>query len=141
MPGKKVTSNEVRRFTRTHFVDRARTRGQRRFSINAGEVHKAMRLHNRVPLVCTSLDSIKFLKENGLKLVEKSGPPSGQSTSVTFVYEFEEAKAVPAGADLFMQLRGIAKHIFEELGGGEEVIRRERSALSAGLSDDAGHRP
>ncbi len=133
----KTTSNRVREYVKSHYVEIARRRGQRRFTVNAGEVHKSMKLHNRVPLVCTSLDSGKFLRENGLRVVEKSGPPSGQSTSVSFVYEFLESKH-SAEPDLFLALRGIAREIFQELGGGEEFIRRERDAFSASFVERRG---
>ncbi len=127
---KRATSDEVRDYVKREYVEKARRGGQLRFSVNAGEVHKGMGLQNRVPLVCTSLDSGKFLHENGLRLVQKSGPPSGLSTSVSFVYEFTGVESAP-NPDLFLQLRGIAREIFQALGGGEEFIRKEREAFSA----------
>jgi len=131
---KRATADDVREYVRNQYVEKARRGGQRRFSINAGEVHKGMGLHNRVPLVCTSLDTGKFLRENGLKLVEKSGPPSGLSTSVSLVFEFTQAEPSP-DPDLFLRLRGIGREIFQALGGGEEFIRKERSAFSSAVDN------
>ncbi len=127
---KRATSNEVREYVKQHYVEKARSSGQFRFSVNAGEVHKGMGLHNRIAVVCTSLDSGKFLRENGLRLIEKSGPPSGLSTTVSFVYEFTRPAPSP-DPELFLKLRGIARDIFQALGGGEEFIRREREAFHA----------
>jgi hypothetical protein len=92
-------------------------------------VHKALSLTNRVPLVCAALTSKKFLVENNLRLISKTGPPSGQSTTVTLTYEIlGTSQAVPA--DPFLGLRGIAKDVFKALGGGEAFIRKEREEFS-----------
>jgi hypothetical protein len=136
MTEKRATSDDVRKYVRHRYVEKARSSGQLRFSVNAGEVHRGMGLYNRVPLVCTSLHSGKFMRENGLRLVEKSGPPSGLSTSVSFVYEFTHAEPSP-NPDLFLRLRGIAREIFQTLGGGEEFIRKEREAFSAKPIDNS----
>ncbi len=89
-----------------------------------------MHLQNRVPQVCSVLQSAKFLRENGLRIAEKSGPPSGFSTSVTVKYEFIDQPA-KMGDDEFLALRGIARDVFAALGGGEQFIRSEREAWSA----------
>ena len=125
---KRATAHDVREYVRNQYLEKARRGGQRRFSVNAGEVHKAMGLHNRVPLVCTALEAAKFAKENGLRLVEKSGPPSGLSTSVSFVFELTPSESSP-DLELFLRLRGIGREIFRALGGGEDFIRRERNAF------------
>lgn len=105
----------------------ARRRGGRTFSVNVGAVHKALGLHNRVPLVCAALISKKFLIRNSLKLISKTGPPSGQSTTVTYTYEFIENKPSPLPKhDPWTRLRGALKDVFAELGGGEAYLRKER---------------
>src|SRR5258708_24576327 len=100
---------------RQHGVDMyvlpARRRGDKTFSINAGAVHKALRLDNLVPSVCNALGSKKFLNENHLRLVSKSGPPSGKSTSVTYTYEFLDALSGPAAQDAWTRLRGALKDV------------------------------
>ncbi|MGC2447322.1 MAG: hypothetical protein WA477_06740 [Candidatus Sulfotelmatobacter sp.] len=100
-------------------------------SITAGTVHKALRLGNRVPLVCSALESQKFLRENGLRLISKVGPPSGQSTTVTYTYEFNESPAEPPATDAWNRLRGALKDVFTELGGGEAYLRAERASFTA----------
>jgi hypothetical protein len=91
-----------------------------------GEVHKAVALRNRVPLVCQALESNKFLRANELKLISKTGPPSGQSTTVTYTYEFIDKKPSSPQEDPWLRLRGTLREVFAELGGGEQCLRAER---------------
>ncbi len=84
----KSDSDLVRQYASEVYLSAARRKRSQTFAVNVGEVHKALHLNNRVPLVCAALSSKKFLTENGLRLVSKTGPPSGQSTTVTFTYEF-----------------------------------------------------
>jgi hypothetical protein len=84
-----------------------------------------------VPLVCAALKSKKFLEENALKPVSKTGPPSGQSTTVTFTYEILDSNGKDsASIEPLLDLRGIAKDVFKALGGGETFIREERKSFS-----------
>ena len=101
-------------------------------TVSVGAVHKALRLTNRVPEVCAALESRKLLEENQLRIVSKTGPPSGQSTTVTFTYEILSHAARPATpANPLVALRGVAKsYLFRQLGGGETFIRQERSSFT-----------
>ena len=93
-----------------------------------GTVHKALALNNRVPAVFQALRSKKFLERNGLRLISQTGPQSGQSTTVTYTYEFcGERSSAPERHDPWRQLRGALKDIFAELGGGETYLRAERN--------------
>jgi hypothetical protein len=123
------TSDVVRRFVVTDYIEPARRRGATSVAVNVGDVHRALGLQGRVPLVCSALRGKKFLEENKLRLVEQTGPPSGLSTTVTLTYEFEappqgEGKVSRFGP--FLRLHGIAREVFRELGGAEEFIRAER---------------
>ncbi len=127
-------SDLVRQHAAEEYIGTARRRGDRTVSINVGTVHRSLALHNRVPLVCAALGSKKFLTENHLRLISKTGPPSGQSTTVTYTYEFIDPHLKQAAAnDAFLALRGIAKDIFASLGGGETFIRRERAEFSRAM--------
>src|SRR5580692_8426708 len=124
-------SDLVRQHASDKYISAARRRGDKTISIHVGTVHKALALNNRVPLVCAALGSKKFLTEHGLRIVSKTGPPSGQSTTVTFTYEIVKESERPAeGLDAFLALRGIGKEIFASLGGGESFLRRERAEFS-----------
>ncbi len=122
-------SDEIRNHAERVYVRPALARHAKRFSINVGDVHKGLYLHNRVPLVCAALKSEKFLHKNGLRLVDVSGPPSGQSTTVTLTYEFEP-RAEAASTDILTNARGVAREVFRKLGGGERFIRAERATFS-----------
>ncbi len=119
-------SETVREHASRTYVGPARQRGQKVVTINVGEVHKAVALRNRVPLVCQALKSEKFLEANGLRLVSQTGPPSGQSTTVTYTYEFADVSSSPPEEAPWNRLRGVLKDIFAEYGGGEAYLREER---------------
>jgi hypothetical protein len=122
----KPISDAVRKYATDKYVRPIRRQGGRTLSINAGEVHKAVALRNRVPLVCQALESNKFLKANELKLISKTGPASGQSTTVTYTYEFIDTEADSPTKDAWARLRGALKNVYAELGGGEQYLRVER---------------
>jgi hypothetical protein len=135
-------SDLIRQHVRDTYLRPARRRGEESFSVHVGTVHKVLALHNRVPLVCAALKSKKFLEENALRLISKTGPPSGQSTTVTFTYEILDHNGKDhdgkdshgkdySPTELLLGLRGIAKDLFRALGGGEAFIREERKSFSS----------
>ena len=126
-------SDLVRQHASEEYLAAAHRRGDKTVSINVGTVHRALALNNRVPLVCAALGSKKFLTENHLRLISKTGPPSGQSTTVTFTYELEDSEKPAGGIDAFLALRGIGIEVFASLGGGEAFIRRERAEFSRAM--------
>jgi hypothetical protein len=120
----------VRDHVRNTYVEPALRARKPGFQVVAGDVHRALRFHNRVPLVCQALKSRKFLAENNLTLERTEGPPSGLGTTATFFYRVagkagaRESDRAEAG---FLRFRGIAKDVFQSLGGGEKFIRSERN--------------
>jgi hypothetical protein len=56
-----------------------------------------------------------------------TGPPSGQSTTVTFTYEIVRSVSQPTPDEARLSLRGIAKDIYASFGGGEAYLRQERA--------------
>jgi hypothetical protein len=128
-------ADKVRQFSYQQYVAPARARGDSSFAVVAGDVHKAMHLRNRVPSVCQALKSDKFLDENGLLLERLEGPPSGQGTRVRYTYRFRRAAGESQESAErpwpLLALRGIAREVFKDLGGGEEFIRKERRQFSA----------
>ena len=126
-------ADQVREHARSKYVVPARASRQDSVRIEAGEVQKGVHLTNRVALVCQALKSHKFLDENGLLLEKWEGPPSGMSTTVSFTYRFREGashlgKTGPADWP-FSDLRGVAKDVFDSLGGGEAFIRGARESF------------
>ena len=129
----------MREFARREYIEPARARRESSVRIVAGNVQKAVRLSNRVPLVCQALKSSKFLDENHLVLEKWEGPPSGMSTTVVFTYRLlnDQEKAPGPRPDWpFSKLRGIAKEAFSSLGGGEAFIQQERERFH-----EPGHEP
>jgi 5-methylcytosine-specific restriction protein B len=124
-------AERVREYARRHYVEPARQRGDSTVQIVAGEVEKAVHLTNRTPLVCQALRSGKFLAQNHLVLEKWEGPKSGLSTTVRFFYRLTNEpgqSSSHAKQSPFLRLRGIAKDVFQELGGGEAFIQAERAS-------------
>jgi hypothetical protein len=125
-------SDAVRRHAYEKYVAPAHRRKEKLISINVGDVHREMGLSNRVPLVCAALGSKKFLSEHGLRIVSKTGPPSGQSTTVTFLYEVVQSKPEKRSDDeIWQSLRGIGKDVYASFGGGEAYLQQERANFYA----------
>jgi hypothetical protein len=125
------SADSIREHAVAEYVVPARQRRDRTFSINVGEVHRTLGLNNLVPSVCSALVSKKFLMDNHLHLISKTGPPSGKSTTVTYTYEFIDAKPASSKDDPWARLRGALKDVFAELGGGEQYLRAERENFYA----------
>ena len=126
----------MREYARREYIEPARQRGDAIVRIVAGDVHRALHLRNRVPLVCSALASREFLRKNHVRIESREGPPSLISTTVAFTYALEDAARVEPEEDPFYKLRGIAKDVFRELGGGEAFLKSERDWSSAGDRDD-----
>ena len=122
-------ADRIRLHGRKEYVFPARARGEKRFSIRAGDVVRALRLNGRTPAVCSALKTHQFEKENHVRLVEMSGPKSKQSTTVVFTYEFVDENPSPSHeGDAWTPLR-VSKDIFAESSGGEAYLRSERSSF------------
>jgi hypothetical protein len=125
-------ADRIRMHGRERYALPARERKQKRFSIRAGDVVRELSMTGRAPAVCSALKSREFLQQNNLQLVEKSGPKSGQSTTVIYTYEVLDAKQpLVKGPDPWLRLRGALKDVFAELGGGEAYLRAERNDFDA----------
>ena len=85
------TADNIRAYSHEKYVAPARKQHLVRFSIRAGDVVRELKLLGRVPAVCSALKSRAFLEQNGLRIVERTGPSSGQSTTVIYTYEFVDA--------------------------------------------------
>ena len=120
----------IRLHGKEKYVTPARKRQEKRFSIKAGDVLRELKLNGRAPAICSALKTREFLEENALRLVSITGPPSGQSTTVTYTYEFVTTEKGDNGSDrqdAWNRLRGALKDVFAELGGGENYLRNERA--------------
>jgi hypothetical protein len=129
-------SDQIREHVRLHYVEPARQNRQAKFSVRCGTIEKELGMSNRTAQVCSALKTPKFLVPNGLRLVETSGPRSGTSTTVVYTYEFLDraaAPAPPASTSIYeklLQMEGILKEAYQEIGGSEHAIREEREGYS-----------
>lgn len=130
-------ADRIRVHAREKYVLPARQRKQPRFSINAGNVVRELQMVGRAPAVCSALKTRRFLQSNELRLVGATGPKSGQSTTVTYTYEFlEDERTLPTPDDSWKQLRGALKDVFAELGGGAAYLHAERGAFYSKQEDE-----
>ena len=126
------TADNIRSYGRERYVVPARKRRLEKFSIRAGDVVRDLKLLGRVPAVCSALKSRAFLEQNSLRIVERTGPRSGQSTTVTYTYEFVDAlDSSQPNLDPWTELRGALKNVFAGFGGGEAYLRGERENFYA----------
>jgi hypothetical protein len=128
------TADAIRLHGKQKYVVPAQQRHEKRFSIRTGDVLRDLRLNGRVPAICSALKTKEFLEENALRLVSKTGPASGQSTTVVYTYEFVDPEKGGKSTDkesdrqeAWNRLRGALKDVFAELGGGENYLRNERA--------------
>jgi|SRR5579871_896911 len=125
-------AERVRAWVEENVIQPAIQRGQRSVTVIAGDVHRDLGLKNRVPLVCQALKSKRLLDKNHLVVKDVSGPPSGLSTTLKITYEIGDSSP---SRNPFWELRGIAKDLFRELGGGENFIRQERESFSKAMDE------
>jgi hypothetical protein len=130
-------ADKIRTHSRDKYALPARERKQKRFSIKAGDVVHELKITGYAPAVCSALKTREFLHGNNLRLVGRSGPPSGQSTTVTYTYEFVDVNPLPKPIDdSWKSLRGSLKDVFKELGGGEAYLKAERTGFYQRTEDE-----
>ena len=83
-------ADRVRDFVIDTYIEPARAAGQKDVRVRAGDVDKALGYrYRRLPLICTALRSQKFMTAARVRLSAEEGPPSGASTTTTFLYQLE----------------------------------------------------
>jgi len=132
-------SDSVREYVREHYLEPALSRGQVTVRVVAGDVHRGLGLTGRVPSVCSALKKQSFLAANGLRLEKVEGPPSKQSTTVVYTYSF--TSGAPKRTHPFWSLRGAAKDVFREIGGGEAFLAAERKSFFGAAQGETEPRP
>lgn len=90
--------------TRLRYVEPARRAGNKTVAVRAGDVARDWGLNNRVPSICSALESRLFLEQAGLQLLERRGPH--RSTTTEFYYAILDGPAENgSGADKVAALR------------------------------------
>ena len=81
-------ADRIRRHVNASFIEPARKAGRTQVLVTAGDVHKDLRLENRMPAVCAALDAAKFQTEYRVVTSRRSGP--NQSSTVTWLFSIEK---------------------------------------------------
>lgn len=143
-------ADRIRLCGQEKYVKPARDRKERRFSIRAGDVLKDLNLPaSLAAAACSALKSREFKQTNAVNLISWTGPPSGQSTTVTYTYEFVDGEnsggSRPSSGSVgtpqsrqaaWEKLRGALKDVFAEYGGGEAYLRAERASFRDADADE-----
>jgi len=77
-------AEEVREYALQHYIEPARAANAPSVHIRAGDIHKALNFHARLPLICSGLTAMSFRRAHNLRLLKIDGP--GQSTTTTFTF-------------------------------------------------------
>jgi hypothetical protein len=78
-------ADEVREYVLVAIIKSARRGGQTTVTFTANQVHKAMGIQgNRMPDVCTALDTKKFLTYAKVQLINRTGPKQSTTAKWTF---------------------------------------------------------
>lgn len=80
----KATADQVREYVNVHHVEPARKLGARQIDVRAGDVHRAMNLSNRMPLVCSALHAKVFASTYRVRLIHATEPHQGANHTITF---------------------------------------------------------
>jgi len=80
-----ATADKVREYALITFIKPARNRGDKTVTFTATDIHKGMALQERFPLVCSAIDTDKFLEYASVNLVIREGPK--QSSTVRWVFD------------------------------------------------------
>lgn len=84
-------ADDIRRFVIDRYIEPARSRGEARITVKAGDVHREMGLSNALPAVCGAIGSNKFSTEADATEIAREGPANGS----TVLFTFELGKTTP----------------------------------------------
>lgn len=82
-----TTADEIRHFILKNFIQPARARSEKTVTFSAADIHDGRQLASRFPLVCTSIDTDKFLDYASVTLVSRKGPK--QSSTVQWIFALD----------------------------------------------------
>ena len=74
----------IREYANECYIEPARRAGHKQVSIRAGDVHRAMKLSNKLPAVCSALGTNRFQEEYHVRRVSVEGPLNGCNCELTF---------------------------------------------------------
>jgi len=75
------SAKQIRAYVNEAFIEPARRAGLSETSVTAGDIHKDLRLLNRMPAVCSAIDSKKFQDQFGVAVRQRTGPRQGSTAT------------------------------------------------------------
>jgi hypothetical protein len=76
--------DNVRKYVKLHYINPARMKKDGRVTFTAEDIEKGMGLGNKFPLICSALDTAKFLEFARVELIRREGAAQGSSAKWTF---------------------------------------------------------
>ena len=127
-------ADEIREFVENQYIIPARKEDRATVTVNTGDIHQKMGLHNRLPAVCEAIRSKKFLHSCGITLSVWSGPAQGASVNATYKFSADSLPSNPG----FLQARTakVAEPALNEI-----VWSPEISLESKAISGTIPHQP
>ncbi|HEV2731042.1 MAG TPA: hypothetical protein VGV15_13500 [Terriglobales bacterium] len=78
-------SDQVRHYVYRNYIVPAREKKIASFTVTAGDVHQALKFDSRrMSLVCAALNTAKFERQYGVRLLQRSGSGHGPTATFTF---------------------------------------------------------
>ena len=74
----------VRKYVKQRYINTARMKKNGRVTFTAEEIEKAMGLGNKYPLICSALDTQKFIEFARVELIRREGAAQGATAKWTF---------------------------------------------------------
>lgn len=82
---KKISGGDsVRKFVKLHYINPARMKKDKRVTFTAEDIEKGLGLGNKFPLICSALDTNKFLEFARVELIRREGAAQGSTAKWTF---------------------------------------------------------
>jgi len=84
-------SDQVRDFVYRNYIVPAKENKTASVTVTAGEVHQALKFYRRMSLVCAALNTAKFERQYGVRLLQRSGSGHGPTATFTFSVSVEHS--------------------------------------------------
>jgi hypothetical protein len=81
-------ADEIREFALKQYVEpvrRTKTPRTAHVTIVSGNIVRELKLRQRTPAVCSAIDAQKFQDDNGIQLLQRSGPKHGMTVTWNFL--------------------------------------------------------
>ncbi len=83
-PKKASKSDAIRKYVKGKYIIPLRVKKEKQVTFSAREIAHGMSLEEKYPMICSSIDSKKFLEYAKVALVRREGPNQGSTAKWTF---------------------------------------------------------